>query len=247
MAKLLKLTDKNYYSREADLEYFSVSQYKSFCKCEAATMAKLNGEYEPETTSALLVGSYVDAFIEGTLDAFKAENPSLFKKDGQLKAEYVKAEEICQKIASDDMFMNFMSGEKQKILTFKLFDVNWKIKLDSLVPGKCIADLKTARNFEGLPNWRYDIQGAIYQIGVCLNNLGHLPFYLAVATKEAITELGIFQIPQTTLDLALGEVEENMPHFIAVKKGEIEPTRCECCDYCKKTRKTVIRNYNELL
>ena len=80
-----------------------------------------------------------------------------------------------------------------------------------------------------------------------MNNLGHLPFYLAVATKETIIELGIFQIPQTTLDLAMGEVGENMPHFIAVKKGEIEPTRCECCDYCKKTRKTVIRNYNELL
>ena len=95
--------------------------------------------------------------------------------------------------------------------------------------------------------WRYDIQGAIYQKGVELNDLGKLPFYLAVATKEDIPDLNIFQIPQSTLDLALMEVEENLPHIMEVKTGKIAPTRCEKCDYCKRTRKTMIRNYNELL
>ena len=58
---LPKLTESNYYSKEADLHYMSVSQYKSFMSCEARTMAKLNGEYEEEQSSALLFGSYVDA------------------------------------------------------------------------------------------------------------------------------------------------------------------------------------------
>lgn len=245
--KLLKLTESNYYSLLADQQYFSVSQFKSFLRCEAATMAYLRGEYQRETTTALLVGSYVDAYIEGTLEQFKAENPQIFKKDGSLKAEFTKAEEIIEKIKSDKLFMQFLGGEKQRIFTFKEFGANWKIKLDSYVADKCIADLKTARDIKGLPKWRYDYQGAIYQRGVEKKTKKKLPFYLAVATKEDIVELGIFQIPQSTLDLALEEVAEAMPHLIEVKAGKIEPTRCEECDYCKRTRKTVVRNYNELL
>ena len=245
--KLLKLTESNYYSLQADKEYFSVSQFKSFLRCEAATMAYLRGEYQRETTTALLVGSYVDAFFEGTLEQFKAENPQIFKKDGSLKAEFSKAEEITEKIKSDPLFMKFLSGEKQKIITFKEFGANWKIKMDSYIKDVCIADLKTARDIKGLPKWRYDIQGAVYQRGVEKKTKKKLPFYLNVATKEDIVELGIFQIPQSTLDLALEEVAEAMPHLIEVKAGKIEPTRCEECDYCKRTRKTVIRNYNELL
>lgn len=242
------MTENNYYSTAADLEYFSVSQYKSFMKCEAATMAELKCEYGADSNNtALLVGGYVDAAIEGTLDKFREEHKEIFKKDGTLKADYVKAEEIIEKLTSDETCMKFLSGEKQLILVFEMFGAWWKVKLDSFVRDKCIADLKTAKDIEGLPKWRYDIQGAVYQKGVELNDLGKLPFYLVVATKEAVTELGIFQIPQSTLDLALGEVEENMPHLIEVKSGKIEPTRCEKCDYCKRTRKTVIRNYNELL
>lgn len=245
--KLLKLNDANYYSLTADRDYFSVSQFKSFLRCEAATMAYLRGEYQRETTTALLVGSYVDANFEGTLEQFKAENPQIFKKDGSLKAEFSKAEEIIEKIKSDPLFMKFLSGEKQKIITFKEFGTNWKIKMDSYIKDVCISDLKTARDIKGLPKWRYDFQGSIYQRGVEKKTKKKLPFYLAVATKEDIVELGIFQIPQSTLDLALEEVAEAMPHLIEVKAGKIEPTRCEECDYCKRTRKTVIRNYNELL
>lgn len=243
----IKLNQSNYYSNRSNWDYFSVSQYKSFIKCEASTMAELRGEYKREVTNALLVGSYTDAYFEGTLEQFKAENPQIFKKDGSLKAEFSKAEEIIEKIKSDPLFMKFLSGEKQKIITFKEFGTNWKIKMDSYIPEVCIADLKTARDIKGLPKWRYDYQGAIYQRGVEKKTKKKLPFYLAVATKEDIVELGIFQIPQSTLDLALEEVAEAMPHLIEVKAGKIEPTRCEECDYCKRTRKTIIRNYNELL
>lgn len=243
----LKINQYNYYSKEADLHYMSVSQYKSFMSCEARTMAKLNGEYEDKKSNALLFGSYVDSAIEGTLEQFKAENPQIFKKNGEPYAEFVKAEELIRLIKDNELFMKFLSGEKQVILVFELFGVWWKIKMDSFVRDICITDLKTAASTEGIVKWRYDIQGAVYQKGVELNDLGKLPFYLAVATKEDIPELNIFQIPQSTLDLALMEVEENLPHIIEVKTGKIAPTRCEKCDYCKKTRQVRIRNYNELL
>lgn len=247
LTKMLpKLTESNYYSNESDKAYMSVSQYKSFMSCEARTMAKLNGEYEDKKSNALLFGSYVDSAIEGTLEQFKAENPQIFKKNGEPYAEFVKAEDLIRLIKDNELFMKFLSGEKQVILVFELFGVWWKIKMDSFVRDICITDLKTAASTEGIVKWRYDIQGAIYQKGVELNDLGKLPFYLAVATKEDIPDLNIFQIPQSTLDLALMEVEENLPHIIEVKTGKIAPTRCEKCDYCKKTRQVKIRNYNEL-
>ena len=70
-------------------------------------------------------------YFEGTLDKFKAENPTLFKKDGGLKADYVKANEIIARIERDGYFMKYMSGEKQVIMTGTIGGAEWKIKIDS--------------------------------------------------------------------------------------------------------------------
>ena len=40
---MLQLNEENYFSHEAEVQYFSASQVKSFKKCEAATMAELMG------------------------------------------------------------------------------------------------------------------------------------------------------------------------------------------------------------
>ena len=57
------LTNENYFSKEADMEYMSVSQFKAFEQCEAAALASVKGEWERTKTTALLVGSYVDAHL----------------------------------------------------------------------------------------------------------------------------------------------------------------------------------------
>lgn len=145
------LTAENYYSQEANEEYMSVSQFKDFCgtygkmPCEFTAMEKLKGRWEEPKSKALMVGSYVDSYFEGTLDRFKAENPDLFKRDGTLKAEFVKADEIIQRIERDDYFMKFMSGKKQVIMTGELFGTKWKIKMDSYIPNIAIVDLKVIR------------------------------------------------------------------------------------------------------
>ena len=41
----MKLTSDNYYSKKANREFMSVSQFKDFMKCPAMAMAKLNGTY----------------------------------------------------------------------------------------------------------------------------------------------------------------------------------------------------------
>lgn len=244
----MMLNDDTYYSKKANQYYFSVSQYKDFCKCEAMAMAKIRGEYEQKQTKAMLIGTLVDRWFEGTLDKLRQESPNIFYcRDGALRAEFRKADEIIRRVQQDERFMQFMSGEKQKILTFEMFGVPWKMKADSFCEDICITDLKVVRNFKSLVYWRYDIQGSVYQEGAEANGYGKLPFYLAAATKEAVTNFDIFQIDQPTLDMALREIEGNMPRFIAVKVGLEEPHYCGVCDYCKSVKKARIRNYSELL
>lgn len=245
--KKLKLDQNNYYSPEANQQYFSVSQYKDFLQCEAMAMAKIHGEYKPEMTRAMLTGSFVDSYFEGTLDAFMKEHPAVFTRKQELRSEFRKANEIIARIQSDELFMKFMSGEKQRIMTFDLFGVPWKMKMDSYLPGTCITDLKVVAKFRTLPFWRYDLQGAVYQAGVFIKTEEKLPFYLAVATKERTIDLDIFQIPQATLNAALTEIEGSLQHFAEVKNGTVPPVYCGKCDYCKSVKAARIRNYNELL
>lgn len=245
--KQLKLTDSNYFSTEASQEYFSVSQFKEFMNCEAMALASVKGEYKRPLTRALLIGSFVDAYFEGTLTRFMEENPEIFTMKNELRAEFKKANEIIGRVKSDPLFMKFMSGDKQKILTFEMFGVPWKMKMDSFIKDICITDLKVVANFKSLPHWRYDIQGAVYQKGVEIVLNQKLPFYLAAATKEKVTDLDIFQIPQSTLDYALQEVELQIDRFNKVKQGLEPPIFCGKCDYCKSIKKASIRDFSELL
>ncbi len=244
----MKLNDDTYYGKEANKAFFSVSQYKDFCRCEAMAMAKIRGVYEQKQTKAMLIGTLVDRWFEGTLEQLRQESPNIFYcRNGVLRSEFRKADEIIRRVQQDRRFMQFMSGEKQKILTFEMFGAPWKMKMDSFVEDICITDLKVVQNFKSLAFWRYDIQGAVYVEGADACGYGYLPFYLAAVTKEAVPNFDIFQVDRPTLDTALREVEGNMPRFIAVKAGLEEPRYCGVCDYCKSVKKARIRNYSELL
>lgn len=251
---MLKLTNENYFSQEANREYLSVSQYKDFVgtlgktACEAQAIAKLNGEWETEKTTALLVGSYVDAHFEGSLDLFKAQNPDIFTQKGTLKAEYKKAEEIINRIERDDMFMKYMSGEKQVIMIGEIAGAKFKIKIDSYLPNLAIVDLKCMKDLtetfwvrdfgymDFIQYWGYDIQGAVYQEVVYQNTGKRLPFYIAVADKTKEPNIEIIYIDDNHLRQKLLEVEANTPKILRLKNGEIEPIRCGTCDYCKHTK-----------
>lgn len=260
------LTAENYFSPEASRNYLSVSQYKDFMgtigkpACEEQAIAKLTGEWQMEKTTALMVGSYVDAHFEGSLALFKAQNPDIFTKQGALKAEYRKAEEIINRIERDDLFMKYMSGEKQVIMTADMFGSPWKIKIDSYLPGKAIVDLKVMRELHkaeytkdyGYMNfieyWGYDIQGAVYQEVVYRKTGERLPFFIAAASKEAETDIELIWIPDDHLREKLIEVEANTPKIVELKNGVVEPIRCGLCDYCKHTKVlTKPIHYSELL
>lgn len=254
----MNLTDENYFSKENNLKYMSASQFKDFLKCPACAMAKLKEEWKQEKTTALMVGSYVDASYEGTLDIFKAKNPEIFKKDGELKSEYKKAEEIINRLEKDKMFSKYMSGEKQVIMTGEILGVPFKIKIDSFHKDKCIVDLKVMKDMQPIWNGKekenfveyygYDIQMAIYQEIVRQNTGKILPTFLCVATKETITDFAILGIDNERLEFVMNAIiKPSLLSINNIKNENAEAYRCEKCEYCKSTKEIKqIINYKDI-
>ena len=54
--------------------------------------------------------------------------------------------------------------------------------------------------------------------------------------KEKVPDIQLIAVEQSLLDEAITEVERNVPGIVALKNGEVNPIRCEHCDYCKHTR-----------
>ncbi len=245
----MRINGKNYFSPEANSEFMSVSQYKAFCKCEAAALAELKGEYIRPESRALLLGSYVDEMLTGTKkskEAFITENYSeLYKKNGEPYADIQKAMDAVEKVKKQPLMMKYLSGQKQKIMTGEIAGVPFKIKMDSYKKGEFIADLKYMASLRS-PNmfepmvkyWNYVAQGAVYQEIVYQNTGKRLPFFLVIATKEDPPHLAVSEIKQYDLDDELERIKASVGRFQAIKKGEIEPERCEeyDCIYCTSTK-----------
>lgn len=276
MSKLPAVTPENYYDPDINMAYMGSSQFKAFQRCEAAALAELRGEYVPKTTTALLVGGYIDAYFSGELPLFQAKHPEIFKRDGQLKAEYLHAQDVISRMEEDELYSLLMSGAKQVIRTGAIAGVPFKIKIDSLLDGPAceeivsrfpraaaalglcdgaIVDQKAMKDMTSVWSaedgcripfveaWGYDLQGAIYQAIE-----GHmLPFVLAVGTKEDSPDLAALYVSDADLAAKLAEVEDMAPRYQAIKEGQIQPTRCEHCDYCKATKRlTAILDYRDL-
>ena len=254
----MKLTDDNYFSQEANMEYFGASQFKSFLKCEAEALAELKGEIERPASKALMIGSYVDAHFAGEMEQFTENHPEIFNsRTGELKADYRQADKLIARAERDEMFMEYMSGDKQVIMTGEIHGYPFKIKVDSLHDDK-IVDLKCMRDMKPIfkdgerktfiDAWQYDIQGYIYQQVVAQNVGIELPFYLAVVTKEEHPDLAIIEIPQWRLNSVDAIIDHYIDHFAAVKEGTEQPVRCERCGYCRDTKKlTKVTTYEELM
>lgn len=242
----MEINKTNYFSTKASMEFFGASQIKSFLNCEAETMAEIRGEYIREPSTSQLVGSYVDAHFSREMPEFVVDHPEIFNsRSGALKADFRKGEDIIERIERDPMMMEYLSGEKQKIMVGEIFGYPFKIKVDSLLDDR-IVDLKVMKDMKPVwtqgelktfvDAWGYDIQGYIYQKIVQYNTGKLLPFYLAVATKEKNIDIGIIEIPQWKLNAVGGMLKHYLPIFAELKSGEREPKRCEKCGYCRETK-----------
>lgn len=245
----MKLNAKNYYSKQASTEYFSVSQFKDFMKCPAMAMAKLRGEYAEEEGRALLLGSYVDEMLTGTrasqMKFLEERHNDLFKKNGEPYADIQQAIDTIERVRQQPKMMHYLNGKHQVIMTGEIEGVPFKIKMDSFDPDEYITDLKYMASLRS-PNlfqsmikfWGYDIQAAVYQEIVRQNIGKQLPFFFDVATKEKPAHLALGEISQWNMDEALETVKQNIVHFQKIKTGELPAERCEDygCDYCTTTK-----------
>lgn len=263
MASKFVLTDENYYSLEADNLFCSASQYLDIIGrpfipgCEARAMAKLRGEWEHETTKAMQIGSILDALWEGCRSEELAERfPDCVSTrgatKGELKADFKLCLELYKRTYSDEKFRAYMSGEKQTIMNGVIEGLPFKIKMDSYIEGKAIVDLKTTQDasmdfrkyvsdigqrlpfYEGMG---YNTQLAIYREIVRQNTGDTLECYIAAVDKKSHPLPMIINLESRILDEALDDVKRNCGKIIALKKGKIEPLRCESgsCDYCRDT------------
>jgi hypothetical protein len=254
----MKLTDENYYSKQADFYFCSASQYKSAIGCigrlgcEERMLAELKGKWDEPMSVDMLIGGYVDARYEGTIEKYMGQHPELFvtrgERKGELKKDFIFAEEIYKRCERDPLFSGFMSGEKQVIMTGEIEGVPFKIKMDSLLPGKAIVDLKIMQSInkvfwakdyghmDFIQYWGYDIQLAIYQ-EIYRQNTGEiLPTFIAVADKGKYPDINVIYVDNYRLAECLEDVKRNAPRVQMLKRGEIEPLRCNSCDYCKSTK-----------
>lgn len=243
------MDNKDYFGRENEIRYMSYSQFKDFLECEDMALAKLEGRYQRPASKAMLQGSYIDAYFSHEMEEFKGKHEDLFKKDGSLKAEYEICNNVIKSIESDrDLLEQFYSGETQRIVVGEIAGVPFKGKIDMLYANK-IVDIKAMASLE--PTWneeehrkkpfysayRYDLQAAIYQELVRQETGKLLPYYLAVATKEAIPSKKVYLFSQEVLDNALGQIRELAPRFQQIKEHKLEPSCCGKCDWCKSKRK----------
>lgn len=248
---MMKLTQSNYYSREAAEAFMSYSQFSSFMRCEAAALAEIRGEYERKETAALLQGSYIDAYVEGRLDEFVEAHPDIISSrgptKGELKSDFKHLDTVIQRFERDDFFKQYLNGQKQVIVTGEIGGVPWKGKIDILGDGR-IVDFKAMANFGTIYDpdlgcrvsfpefWMYAEQGAIYQELLRQTTGQVLPFFNAAVTKEDEPDLAIIEYPTPVLREKLRVIEQLAPRFHSIKMGIIEPQRCDHCEYCRSTK-----------
>jgi hypothetical protein len=260
----MRLNESNYFSTDAGAAYMSASQLKRFLECEALALAELAGETVRETTTALLVGSYVDAHFSGCLEQFIATHPELYTNKGELRADYRQAQDIIAYMEADPLLMRMLDGEHQRIVTGEIYGVPFKGKIDSLLsaeqcraiaddyPGMAedlmmadgaIVDLKIMRDMEAV--WPKGgskttfVTGWRYdlQMAIYQKLIGkELPCYLVVATKEKPPNKELVVIHRAELKLALEEVEDLIPRFYHLKQHPEEAIRCGRCAWCRQTK-----------
>lgn len=267
----MQLNKSNYYSREANMQYMSVSQFKSFVPayggCEAQAMAKIAGEYEQASSVAFTEGHYVHAWNEGTLDEFKANNPDLYSSRGatagQLKSNYQHCNKMIEVLENDPLVMKALAGQKEVIMTAELFGIPWKVMIDSYQPEVgMFADLKALKEIDGkwwnkeaqcyenfLDHYGYALQMAVYAEveRLATDRKEWLIPHLVVVTKQDPPDHEILYFDFEAIERGLSVVSSHIERVKLVKSGEQEPVRCEKCDYCRATKKVKrIKHYAEL-
>lgn len=256
------LTEQNYFSKEADIEYMSVSQWKLFNECEAKALATIQGQEDSTFKNAFLEGQLFEALVSGDAKLFMSKHPEIISSRGatagQIKAEYQKVINAAEKFNDQELFRKIIEKcEKQVILTGEIEGIKVKCALDlfdtktnSIYDIKCMKDYKEQwiKEDKAYAPWYY-VYGYVLQLAVyreiVRQNFGNpLELGLISATKEEVPDIAAVTFSSELLDLELEKFKNKIKRFDDIKKGKIEPIKCNCCDYCKKIK--IIDKFEEV-
>lgn len=267
--KRFVLTRSNYYSIEADRRLMSVSQYKDFIKCEASTMAKLNGTYERPSVQAFLEGNFLHSWAESPQEheKFIKDNWELLhttRGKKELYAVYKKIQlNVIPNLEADEKFMKIINEcEKEKIIRAKFLGIEWKARIDLYnADKKYFVDLKYINNLfkaffnkeketyvNFVENYGYDIQMNVYaELDKRKHHRKELfnPYILAVSKEENPTKMLIGNMLQNH-DEIVEKIKVNLERINLVKAGTEEPKGCGRCDYCRANSEMIGYNYLEI-
>lgn len=248
------LTPETYFSIEADKEYMSVSQFKNFRTCQAKALHDLN---QPDATKkdAFLEGQLFESLVAGDSKLFMAQHPEIVSSRGttagQLKANFQKVLNAAERFNSQKFFKDIIGKcEKQVILTGEICGVPVKCCLDlfdrktnSIYDIKCMADFKeqwSKQDKAYIPwyyHWGYVLQLAVYR-EIVKQNFKAEPKEIALlaATKEEIPDIQAIKFSTELLDIELEDFMHDIRLYDEIKKGKIEPNKCNECSYCKSIK-----------
>jgi len=251
----MKLTDANYFSAEADKEFMSVSQFKRWQECPAAAKAQyVDGTYKPETSDAMLLGSYFHGLFDGTAESFLVQTPELMTAKCQKIAAVKQLDEIFERVSRDEFFMNACTGQHEEIYTAELFGTIWKCKVDVVDFDKgFFTDIKTVKDFslvwdnekraklEFYQASKYDLQLAVYQAIIKAAAGYELEPFIAAITKEKVPDYAVFEFTSFEMkehfESLLNNVGRRCSEIKDMKQGASPTWSCGVCEYCKKTKK----------
>ena len=258
----IAITQENYFSPTVNMAYLDCTTYKNFVgtpgikSCEARALAEARGEIEHPVSTALMVGSYVDAYFSNELDQFKAEHPEIISSRGatagQLKTEYQQANIMIERAIREPLFMKFMEGDTQRIFTGEIEGVPVRCKVDS-IDGKRITDLKTVQSLsktyyasdlnerlDFITNFGYTTQLAMYREIVRQNTGELLPCYIAAISKDKTDNVphprvAVIQIPEPIMDDEIIKIKHEITKVWDIMQGNMDPICCGVCDFCADT------------
>lgn len=253
----MTLTHENYFSKEADIEYMSVSQWKLFNECGAKALATIKEQETATFKQAYLEGHLFEELVAGDGKLFISQHPEMISSRGatagQLKAEYQRVVNSAEKFNNQKFFTDIINKcEKQVILTGVINDVKVKCCLDLFdKQNKAIYDIKCMKDFKEQWNkeerayapwyyiYDYVLQLAVYREIVKQNFNIDCKTHLIAATKEEIPDLQALIFDNALLDMELKRFAAKVQYFDAIKKGLAVPISCDCCDYCKEHKEIV--------
>lgn len=216
-------------------------------------MAKIRGEWREPEKEARVVGQYIHAWVEGTVEQFKERHPEIFTKKGELYSSYKFADEMIDTLRRDAFCMFALEGQKEVPLTAEFAGAIWKIRMDVYNPaaGRFV-DVKTTKSITEqvwspelwkktsfIEAYKYPLQMAIYAEieRRATGRQGYLEPLIVAVSKETPPDKMIISLNDPKrFQIELADIEIRMPRILAIKSGEVDAARCERCAYCRSSK-----------